>query len=59
MVSIKIPNSMLELLYTLPDDHLAEILIERPLLMNTICIGVSMELYEIEEKSKGVNYPLS
>jgi|LakMenE18May11ns_1017448.scaffolds.fasta_scaffold9560748_2 hypothetical protein len=50
---------MLELLYTLPDDHLAEILIERPLLMNTICIGVSMELYQIEEKSKGVNYPLS
>jgi hypothetical protein len=27
--------------------------------MNTICIGVSMELYQIEEKSKGVNYPLS
>jgi len=50
---------MLELLYTLPDGHLAEILIERPLLMNTICIGVSMELYEIEKKSKGVNYPLS
>jgi hypothetical protein len=50
---------MLELLYTLPDDQLAEILIERPLLMDTICIGVSMELYEIEERLKGVNYPLS
>ena len=59
MESIRVPNSMLELLYTLPDDHLAEILIERPLLMNTICIGVSMELYEIEKKFKGVNYPLS
>lgn len=50
---------MLELMYTLPDDQLAEILIEQPLLMDTICIGVSMELYEIEERLKGVNYPLS
>jgi hypothetical protein len=50
---------MLELMYTLPDDQLAEILIEQPLLMDTICIGISMELYEIEERLKGVNYPLS
>lgn len=59
MTSIKIPNSMLELIYTLPDDQLAEILIERPLLMDTICIGVSMELYEIEEKSKSFGSPES
>lgn len=50
---------MLELVYTLPDDQLAEILIERPLLMNTICIGISMELYEIEERSKSFGYPES
>ena len=50
---------MLELLYTLPDDQLAEILIERPFLMKTICIGVAMELYEIEEISKGFGYPTS
>lgn len=59
MTSIKIPNSMLELIYTLPDDQLAEILIEQPLLMDTICIGVSMELYEIEEKSKSFGSPES
>lgn len=50
---------MLELLYTLPDDQLAEILIERPILMKTICIGVAMELYEIEEISKEPSYPIS
>jgi hypothetical protein len=59
MRSIKVPNSMLELLYTLPDDQLAEILIERPILMKTICIGVAMELHEIEEISKGLGYPTS
>ena len=59
MTSIKIPNSILELIYTLPDDQLAEILIERPLLMDTICIGVSIELYEIEEKSKSFGSPES
>jgi hypothetical protein len=59
MRNIKVPNSMLELLYTLPDDQLAEILIERPFLMKTICIGVAMALYEIEEISKGFGYPTS
>ncbi len=57
--NIKIPNSMLELLYTLPDEHLAEILIYQPTLMKTICIGVAMELYEIEEVSKEFGYPIS
>jgi hypothetical protein len=50
---------MLELLYTLPDEYLAEILIEQPALMKTICIGVAMELYEIEEISKEPSYPIS
>ena len=50
---------MLELIYTLPDYQLAEILIERPLLMDTICIGVSIELYEIEEKLKSFGFPES
>jgi hypothetical protein len=59
MGSIKISNSMLELLHTLPDDQLAEILIEQPGLMKTICIGVAIELYEIEEISKGLSYPIS
>jgi len=59
MRNIKIPNSMLELLYTLPDEQLAEILIERPILMKTICIGVAMELYEIERLSEGFGYPTS
>ncbi len=47
---------MLELLFTLPDEQLAEILIEQPVLMDTICIGVAIELYEIEKKSKGFGY---
>jgi len=50
---------MLELLYTLPDEQLAEILIEQPALMETICIGVAMELYEIEKSSEGLGYPTS
>jgi len=50
---------MLELLYTLPDEQLAEILIERPILMKTICIGVAMELHEIERLSEGFGYPTS
>jgi hypothetical protein len=59
MVSIKIPSSMLELLHSLPDEHLAEILIEQPMLMKTICVGVTMELQEIEKRSRGLNHPLS
>lgn len=50
---------MLELLYTLPDEQLAEILIERPTLMKTICIGVAIELYEIERLSEESGYPIS
>ena len=56
MRNAKVINSMLELLFTLPDEQLAEILIEQPILMNTICIGVTMELYEIEKKSKQFGY---
>jgi hypothetical protein len=40
---------MLELLFTLPDEQLAEITIERPDIMQSICLGVSLELYEREK----------
>lgn len=50
---------MLELLYTLPDEQLAEILIEQPALMKTICIGVALELYEIEEISEKLGHLIS
>jgi len=43
-----IPKSMLELLFNLPDDQLAEIIIDRPEIMSSICIGLSLELYERE-----------
>ncbi len=39
---------MLELLFNLPDEQLAEIVIERPDVMENICIGLSLELYERE-----------
>ena len=39
---------MLELLFNLPDDQLAEIIIDRPEIMSSICIGLSLELYERE-----------
>lgn len=44
-----IPESMLELLFTLPDEQLAEIAMERPDIMDSICLGVSLELYEREK----------
>jgi hypothetical protein len=48
MRAIKIPESMLELLFNLPDEQLAEIVMERPDVMQSICLGVSLELYERE-----------
>lgn len=46
---ISTPNSMLELLFNLPDEQLAEIVMERPDVMENICIGLSLELYEREK----------
>ena len=42
-------QTMVELLFNLPDDQLAEILIERPDIMHDICVGLSIELYEREK----------
>jgi len=49
MRAINIPGSMLELLFNLPDEQLAEIVMERPDVMQSICLGVSLELYEKEQ----------
>ncbi len=49
MRTINIPGSMLELLFNLPDEQLAEIVMERPDVMQSICLGVSLELYEKEQ----------
>jgi hypothetical protein len=49
MRTINIPGSMLELLFNLPDEQLAEIVMERPDVMQSICLGVSLELYEREQ----------
>ena len=43
---------MIELMFTLPDEQLAEIAMEYPEILNNICAGLSLELYEIEQKSK-------
>jgi hypothetical protein len=48
MRTINIPGSMLELLFNLPDEQLAEIVMEHPDVMQSICLGVSLELYERE-----------
>ena len=55
MKTIEIPGSMLELLFTLPDEQLAEIAMERPDIMQRICLGVSLELYE-REKLENISY---
>ena len=44
----QIPEPMLELLFNLPDDQLAEIIVDCPEIMSSICIGLSLELYERE-----------
>ncbi len=49
MRTISIPGSMLELLFNLPDEQLAEIVMERPDVMVNICIGLILELYEREK----------
>ena len=54
MRTINIPGSMLELLFNLPDEQLAEIVMERPDVMQSICLGVSLELYE-REKLKDIS----
>jgi hypothetical protein len=55
MRTINIPGSMLELLFNLPDEQLAEIVMERPDVMQSICLGVSLELYE-REKLESISY---
>jgi hypothetical protein len=45
---------MLELLFNLPDEQLVEIVMERPDVMENICIGLSLELYE-REKLKDIS----
>lgn len=42
-------HTMVELLFNLPDDQLAAILIERPDIMHNICVGLSIELHEKEK----------
>jgi hypothetical protein len=50
------PNTtMIELLFNLPDDQLAEIAIERPDILDSICLGVSLELYEREKQKNSDN----
>jgi hypothetical protein len=50
------PNTtMIELLFNLPDDQLAEIAIERPDILDSICLGVSLELYEREQQKNSSN----
>ena len=49
MRTINTPGSMLELLFNLPDEQLAEIVMERPDVMQSICLGISLELYEREQ----------
>jgi hypothetical protein len=50
------PNTtMIELLFNLPDDQLAEIAIERPDILDSICLGVSLELYEREQQKNSNN----
>ena len=55
MRTISIPGSMLELLFNLPDEQLAEIVMERPDVMENICIGISLELYE-RERLENISY---
>ena len=55
MRTINTPGSMLELLFNLPDEQLAEIVMERPDVMQSICLGVSLELYE-REKLESISY---
>ena len=52
MRSIEVPGSMLELMFTLDDEQLAELAMERPDILESICVGLSVELYEIERTSK-------
>jgi len=52
MRTISIPGSMLELLFNLPDEQLAEIVMERPDVMQSMCIGLSLELHSMEQTKK-------
>jgi hypothetical protein len=46
---------MLELVFSLPDEHLAEIAMEKPQILHSICIGLTLELYEIERIKSSSN----
>lgn len=37
-------TTMIELLFTLPDEQLADIMIEHPEIIQSMCIGLSLEL---------------
>jgi hypothetical protein len=49
------PNSMLELLFSLSDEALVDMAIENPEVLNSICMGVSFELHQIENNESSSN----
>lgn len=45
-----IPNSMLELVYSLPDEKWVDLILYNPDIVQSICFGLSLELQALENE---------
>jgi hypothetical protein len=49
-----VPNSMIELFFSLPDEKLADLMIYHPEVIENMCIGLTIEL-NILEKNEDIS----
>ncbi len=49
------PSSMLELVYSLPDNKWVDLMLYNPEIVDSICLGLSLELQVIEHEKNPNN----
>jgi hypothetical protein len=49
------PNSMLDLVYSLPDEKWVDLILHNPDIVQSICLGLSLELQVLENEKNNNN----
>jgi hypothetical protein len=49
------PSSMLELVYSLPDEKWVDLILYNPEIVDSICLGLSLELQVLEHEKNSSN----
>ena len=50
------PNSMLDLVYSLPDEKWVDLILHNPDIVQSICLGLSLELQVLENEKNNNNW---